>query len=475
MASKSRPRPAGYYRGFQMGWLLGLSPLILLLLGIVFINIPWRGSSQDPPMADGSFKLDPRPVTGGGPSAPPLPRISPTRPVAELLPTPPQANRARIYLGDDLACVPEVMLEDAPELTTDQWKSRKAHAVAAALHLNRKEEDGYLKALLGSRSDLVGMPFAMGGACRTRGTRARAFKHAAKAVRAQKGAALLAMPSDADAGEETRQQFYQAHLAVVNQVIPAEDPAARTALIRALSSIPRPEATRALARLAVFSTEEAVRARAIEALSVRLKEGSTEVLVAALSYPWPEVAEHAASAIVTLKRKDLIPQLQAMLTAPDPRGPRTEVVAGRKKTVAHEVVRVNHLRNCMLCHAAAERAKIQEETLIAEVPVPTVSLPDTRSGYGQSESNLLVRIDVTYLRQDFSAMQEVNDWTGKTWPRKQRFDFLVRRRVLTPAEAADLDRRLPGVSPYRRAAERALRELTGRPFKAKAGPGHGLI
>jgi hypothetical protein len=363
------------------------------------------------------------------------------------------------------------MLEDTLEMITDAWQSRKAQASAAALHLNSKEEDGFLKALLRTRPDLAGLPFAMGTACRTSGDRARAFKEAADAVRRQKGAALLSETLAPEAGEEKRQQFYQAHVAVVTQVIPAEESSAGHSLIRALSSIPRPEATTALARLAVFSPEEAVRTASIEALAVRRDTDSTNVLVAGLQYPWPAVADNATTAITKLKRKDLIPQLENMLDAPDPRGPRTEVIASREEAVAHELVRVNHLRNCLLCHAPAERGKTQDETLVAEIPVPTMPLPDSSEGYGQSESNLLVRIDVTYLRQDFSAMQKVTDWSAESWSPSQRFDFLVRKRVLTPSEAADLRAGLVGVSPYRRIAARALRELTGREIEVKAGRG----
>jgi hypothetical protein len=87
---------------------------------------------------------------------------------------------------------------------------------------------------------------------------------------------------------------------------------------------------------------------------------------------------------------------------------------------------------------------------------------------------LLVRVDVTYLRQDFSALQEVTDWSSESWPSKQRFDFLLRRRVLTAAEAADLRKRLAaGESPYRRAAARALRELEGRAPKPQPEAGRG--
>jgi hypothetical protein len=135
--------------------------------------------------------------------------------------------------------------------------------------------------------------------------------------------------------------------------------------------------------------------------------------------------------------------------------------------VAPELVRVNHLHNCLLCHAPAERAGSPEETLLAEVPVPTMPLPDTSNGYGQSGSNLLVRIDVTYLRQDFSAMRTVRDWSADAWPSRQRFDFFVRKRVLTLAEAAELRGRLTGVSPYQLAAARALRLLTGRDHEPK--------
>jgi hypothetical protein len=74
-------------------------------------------------------------------------------------------------------------------------------------------------------------------------------------------------------------------------------------------------------------------------------------------------------------------------------------------------------------------------------------------------------VDVTYLRQDFSVLLPVAD--AGPWPEMQRFDFLVRERPLTLDEAAvfavELAPRGRGVlSPYRRAALAALRELTGK-------------
>src|SRR5262245_22407925 len=123
-----------YARGLQAGCLLGCSPLIFLFLLVILMG----GGSF---FGGGSGKMDiPAPV--------PLPVIEPTAPVASLLPTPPRENTSPVYLGDDLSCVPELMIEAAEKATKEEWQQRKAHAVAAALQLNRSEEDGYLKALL---------------------------------------------------------------------------------------------------------------------------------------------------------------------------------------------------------------------------------------------------------------------------------------------------------------------------------------
>lgn len=462
-AKPARDKETAPVRPFRLGpVLLALfvfltGPLLMLLLAVR--SAPVANPTAVPIAFERGF-LDAPMVTA---------IIDPRDPLAGLLADPPRGDAAQVYLGDNLAGVPEVMLENPSSARPGEWRGRKAQTAAAAFHLNRKEEDGFLKALVRARPDMVGMPFAMGEACRTNGDSAKAFKETAESVRGRKTALLLpVMPSPFD-GEEKRRVAHQAHMAVLTQVATADDSKGQDTLVRVLSSIPRPEATRALARLAVFSTDEAARAAAIEALAVRREADSTEILTAGLSYPWPAVAANAAHAIAKLNRKDLVPRLEAMLDAPDPRGPRSEVVNGQEQTVTHELVRVNHMRNCMLCHSPAERDKTPQETLVAEVPVPTEPLPDTSGGYGQSGSELLVRIDVTYLRQDFSVMQDVADWTVGHWPRRQRFDFIVRKRVLTPDEAKDLRERLTGASPYRRAAAQALRELTGRGFEANGG------
>jgi hypothetical protein len=406
----------------------------------------------------------------------PLPKIDSGTPLAALLPPPPTVRKVPVYLGDDLARVPELKLEAAPveELTTEQWVRRKTHTVAAALQLNGKE-DGFLKALLRSRPDLGGVSFVMGDDCRTESVRAKIFKDAALGVQRGAGAALLKASRSTKLTKMERQQSQEALIAVMAQVLPAKEVADQQGLIATLASVSRPEATRALARAAIFSADAPVRTAAIKALSARGKADYSALLIAGLRYPWPAVAENVARAIVALKRKDLIPQLESLLEEPDPRGPRSEEVAGRMVTVAPELVRINHHRNCMLCHAPAEAGKVPEPTLVAEVPVPSEPLPSSGSGsYGVSPPsllrppNVLVRIDVTYLRQDFSVVMPVYD--SSAWRVMQRFDFVVRKRVLTPEEAEGLRARLAGDSPYRRAAAKALRELTGRDFRPRGKP-----
>jgi hypothetical protein len=256
-----------------------------------------------------------------------------------------------------------------------------------------------------------------------------------------------------------------ARVAALMQVLAPESPDLRLGLVRYLAGVPHAEATRALARLAVFAQEEEVRRAAVDALKVRRERDYTDVLVRGLRYPWPSVARNAADAAVRLERSDLLPELVALLEEPDPRAPVVREVNGAKAAVVRELVRVNHHRSCLLCHAPGNAGGVSPEALTAAVPVAGEPLPSTADGYRATSPDLLVRIDVTYLRQDFSVRQPVAD--AAPWPELQRFDYLVRERALSEGEAAafreGLEPKGPGrLSPYRRAALAALRELTGR-------------
>jgi mono/diheme cytochrome c family protein len=255
-----------------------------------------------------------------------------------------------------------------------------------------------------------------------------------------------------------------ARVAALMQVLAPESPELRIGLVKFLAAVSHVEATRALARLAVFSEEAEVRSAAVAALKVRRERDYTDILLSSLRYPWPAVAARAADALAQLERADLVPQLVELLDEPDPRAPVAKTANGRRVHEARELVRVNHHRNCLLCHAPGNTAGVSPETLTAVVPVPSDPLPSSSDGYQANSPDLSVRIDVTYLRPDFSVMQAVAD--ANPWPEMQRFDFLVRTRVLTEDEAAVRAKVVasePGrPSPYHRAVLAALRDVTGR-------------
>jgi hypothetical protein len=108
-------------------------------------------------------------------------------------------------------------------------------------------------------------------------------------------------------------------------------------------------------------------------------------------------------------------------------------------------------------------SKLAEDVLTGAVPTPGEELPSF-GGYREFTSpDLLVRADVTYLRQDFSLARKVAN--AAPWPEMQRFDFLIRSRVLNEQEAASYRAEFAkreGPTPYQLAAANALRQLTGR-------------
>jgi len=154
-----------------------------------------------------------------------------------------------------------------------------------------------------------------------------------------------------------------------------------------------------------------------------------------------------------------------VLEASDPRLPTTRETEGKKVAFVREMVKINHHRNCMMCHAPGSPENVSGNVITAEVPVPGQPLPSPSEGYRQSSPDLMIRLDVTYLRQDFSATLPVTD--AHPWPDAQRFDFFVRQRELTDDEAEAYREKLTpkeaGVfSPYHKAALAALREMTGK-------------
>ena len=131
------------------------------------------------------------------------------------------------------------------------------------------------------------------------------------------------------------------------QLLAHEEAQVRRLLIELLAEIPGAEATTALAQRAVFELDAEVRRATIEALRKRPIELSRPMFLRAFRYPWGAVADHAAEALVDLADVKAVPQLVALLSQPDPTAPE-KLPNGR--TVVRDVVRVNHLTNCLMCH-----------------------------------------------------------------------------------------------------------------------------
>jgi hypothetical protein len=469
-------------------------------------------------------------------------KIDPKTPVRDLLPTPPKVTKiAGPLQGDDLNRVPEVEFQ-APIAKDGKALEKTARTIAHINHLNSGKADAFLEELRRQRSDLGGLPFAMGDACRTRGKRSKCFAQEVALIRrclapgpiAVSGVAfagtlatppleppattnlvpapiptpapapppeqavrpIIPAPSSPQLAQELatqvatqdfwttyeaavatadraqasvdrsqREHVLVARVAALMQVLAPESASVRLGLVKYLATISHVEATKALARLALFSAEDEVRNAAVEALKVRRERDYTEILLQGFRYPLPAVARRAADALIKLERIDLAPRLVDLLEEPDPRAPVARKFEGKECVVVKELVKINHHKNCLMCHAPGNTGTVAAETLTAGVPIPNEPLPQPSNGYNQSNPDTLVRIDVTYLRQDFSQLQAVGD--AAPWPEMQRFDFLVRMRPLAEEEAKvwqeKLTQRKPGqVSPYHRAVLSALRELTGK-------------
>jgi hypothetical protein len=326
--------------------------------------------------------------------------------------------------------------------------------------------------VLAKRPDLKGLPFRMGDECRTGADEAKVVQELSRGVRR--------LPSGRGRGGSYRDVFEQdmefiASLkgviklrrgpdgkvvgeetvaATLAQMLQVENPPVRLHLVKTLAETKGGEASLALARRAVFDSSPEVREAAVKALQDRPRKEYRQLLLDGLRYPWAPAADHAAEALVALNDQESVFALADLLDEPDPSAP---VQDKDKKWVVTEVVRVNHLHNCLLCHAPSFDRK---EPIRGLIPERGKRL---REVYYDSADGNFVRADVVYLRQDFSAMQPVPD--ADPWPTMQRFDYLTRKRELTKEEVKSLpppkDEKAPPAYPQRLAVLWALRQLTG--------------
>jgi hypothetical protein len=408
----------------------------------------------------------------------------------DFLPVRPHtAGPQPVRLPAKLSDVPEVFLAEPINLAVSAGRFQIASDLAKITHVNQKKTDAFMELLLSQRSDLSGLPFVLGNACRRQGENRTQFAQTTKTIRdiqrrralagpaalASKGADHGQMSEVAKALAWQRQIPAAVQVAALWQMIGAEPADDRLELVKHLHGrFADVDAARALAKLAIFSEEESIRLAAFAALTTRRNQDYADILVDRLNYPWPAVAERAGAAIAKLELVDLAPQLRETLNRPDPRAPQTRMVDRKPKTFVRELVRINHLQNCMLCHPSAGTgpgqeafaSRTQKDEITADVPIPGQSIFQYYSG-GIPE--LWVRFDVAYLRQDFSVSFPVEK--ADPWPKMQRYDFVVRTREVSNLEGRTLRYLLSAdaASPYHRAARAALSALTGRDPDAMKG------
>ena len=203
-----------------------------------------------------------------------------------------------------------------------------------------------------------------------------------------------------------------------------------------------------LAKRAKFDLRPEVRFSATQALKELPREKYRNVLLKGFEYPWFAVAQHSAEALVRLDDTQAVPDLVELLK----RHKSLTSIEEDGKFFQKEVVAVNHLRNCLLCHAPSMSNFDSSRGL-----VPDWERPLSRSYY-QSSSGTFVRADVTYLTQDFSVVQPVK--APGLWPASQRFDYMVYKRPMSKKEAQrKVEKDLNEV--HREAIVFALQSLTG--------------
>jgi hypothetical protein len=265
------------------------------------------------------------------------------------------------------------------------------------------------------------------------------------------------------------------------QIMAAEEPPARQLVVDLLQSIPGARAARALVACALYDLSAEVRASATAALRDRPRKESRELLLQGLRYPWAPVADHAAETLVALGDTAVVPSLVEFLKLPNP----TVVEDRPGKKMTRELVRINHVSNCLMCHPISI---VKSDPLRDEVPVlwrsqaiPVVmdriylsvqkswagarlTAQRKRSGtvVKYEDTQLFIRGDYTYLHQDFAAKQPVK--VSGPWPKLQRYDYVVRLRPATPADLKLAETK----NEQREAVLFALRELTGTDHGASA-------
>ncbi len=364
---------------------------------------------------------------------------------------------------------PEIM-----KPTTDLSFDSRIQEIDLTFHEETKPEEP-LRAYLERRPELAGLPLAMGEECRSNLSQSltmsavstklgrvlskfdafgsRPFETPEKTLetrrRSIRDAVNHSLFHDTDLIFDKDQAFR-----TLEQMLQVDVYEIRMKLINDLKHHGTEAAVRMLVDRAKFDFDSRVRSAAIKAIK-ELNQGDAELvrnrLMEGFEYPWHVVAEHSAEALVAFNDKQVLPQLLAQLEKNDPRLP----IQRGGKLIQRKLVAVNHLKNCLLCHAPAK----QSDSFGLAV-VPSWGMKMSPTYYSGDSTQGFVRADVTYLKQDFSVMQTVEN--SEPWPPRQRFDYVVQERTIDATEAKQATAKLSkSTNRNRNSVLFALRQITG--------------
>ena len=302
---------------------------------------------------------------------------------------------------------------------------------------------------LSERKDLQALPLTMGDQCRANVEEATAIKLVSGKLgrlisEASAGAQGVILRNSGNIAlrskmikarqdksiEELRDlvnsDSHPQYLKTTDQILQVQHRRDRLELVNTLKEADNSTAIELLAKRAKYDLSADVRLAATHALAESPRDQYRAELLAGLAYPWHVVAQHSAEALVRLDDKEAIPELVAMLDLPHPAVP---IEVEPDKYVQPTLVAINHMRNCLLCHAPSLSLKD-----IATAAVPNWDSPIPTSPYESSDPDFVsVRADITYLKQDFSVVQPVVD--HGPWPEQQRFDYVVQQTPMKRSKA----------------------------------------
>ena len=243
----------------------------------------------------------------------------------------------------------------------------------AVSNVGKRPVNGHMVAVwIEKRPALAGLPWRLDDSCELDKDESRLLMTASRsAIGFRARAASKGVHSDSIKSQSAMlaANLIQDTSAIV-QILQAQPPLIRTRMVKLLSLKEDEESIQAIADRTLFDTSKEVRDLALHELKLHPPEEVRERLMNGFDHVWQPVAVNAANALVELNDEFSLDDLRKKLNMPDPHAPYQDQEGNWK---VRELVRVNHLRNCLMCHAPVVDPKVSP--FMAAVPEPKKAPP----------------------------------------------------------------------------------------------------